>query len=151
MTSIQVNSKFEWRKWPLKSISTCIQMHFRLRVIWCLKVGTYLSNKGLLTYSGLDSNLKRTAHLGCSCVLMCVQSCKFCVELSLCLYVFRMLSYSSNALYGTHKEPFSKWILQSGWFYKTQIGSVLSGLNKIINRQFAHVENTTSWFQNSCW
>ncbi len=30
MTSIQVNSKFEWRKWPLKSISTCIRMHFCL-------------------------------------------------------------------------------------------------------------------------
>ncbi len=25
MTSLQVNSKFEWRKWPLKSISTCIR------------------------------------------------------------------------------------------------------------------------------
>ncbi len=24
---IRVNSKFEWKKWPLKSISTCIRMH----------------------------------------------------------------------------------------------------------------------------
>ncbi len=30
MTSIQVNSMFEWRKWPLKSISTYIRMHFCL-------------------------------------------------------------------------------------------------------------------------
>ncbi len=30
MTSIQVNSKFEWRKWPLKSISTYILMHLCL-------------------------------------------------------------------------------------------------------------------------
>ncbi len=30
MTSIRVHSKFEWRKWPLKSISTFIRMHFCL-------------------------------------------------------------------------------------------------------------------------
>ncbi len=30
MISVQVNSKFEWRKWPLKSISTCIWTHFCL-------------------------------------------------------------------------------------------------------------------------
>ncbi len=30
MTSIQVNSKFEWSKWPLKSIRTCIRKHFCL-------------------------------------------------------------------------------------------------------------------------
>ncbi len=56
MISIQVNSKFEWRKWPLKSISTCIWMHSVFRVIRCLKVGTYLSNKGITYLLSLQSS-----------------------------------------------------------------------------------------------
>ncbi len=50
MNSIQVNSKFEWRKWLLKSISICTQMHFCLlsysvHESWHIFVKYYLLKK----------------------------------------------------------------------------------------------------------
>ncbi len=39
-----INSKHEWRKWPLKLISASLSVS---RVSWCLKIDTCRSNKGL--------------------------------------------------------------------------------------------------------
>ncbi len=47
LSLIQVNTTLELIKWPLQSIAIYIWMHFCPRVIRCLKVGTYISNKGL--------------------------------------------------------------------------------------------------------
>ncbi len=78
LISSHVKSKHDWRKWPLTLISAWFLMFFSVwPAIRCLKIGTYVLTKVLLTYKTWPECYEPTNHKYIKCILKFIKVIKF--------------------------------------------------------------------------